>query len=179
MERSYIFLIVTILLLVFVTLFSLGLIAKSKENDYNFALSPARSKYFGCLGLFSSALFSIILIFGIANGWYDPENQIETKTEAVTSVEKNDDIMTIHNNDSYKIIIDFGNNSTEVYQNGKKLEGVRVRGPQWLMQYQIEDLKSNKSVIKTDYNITRKGDLKSIEVYISKNKNKDDFEIKY
>ena len=179
MERSYIFLIVTILLLVFVALFSLGLIAKSKENDYNFALSPARSKYFGCLGLFSSALFSIILIFGIANGWYDPENQIETKTEAVTSVEKKDDIMTIHNNDNYKIIIDFGNNSTEVYQNGKKLEGVRVRGPQWLMQYQIEDLKSNKSVIKTDYNITRKGDLKSIEVYISKNKNKDDFEIKY
>lgn len=179
MERSYIFLIVTILLLVFVAIFSLGLIAKSKENDYNFALSPARSKYFGCLGLFSSALFSIILIFGIANGWYDPENQIETKTEAVTSVEKKDDIMTIHNNDNYKIIIDFGNNSTEVYQNGKKLEGVRVRGPQWLMQYQIEDLKSNKSVIKTDYNITRKGDLKSIEVYISKNKNKDDFEIKY
>lgn len=179
MERSYIFLIITILLLVFVALFSLGLIAKSKENDYNFALSPARSKYFGCLGLFSSALFSIILIFGIANGWYDPENQIETKTEAVTSVEKKDDIMTIHNNDNYKIIIDFGNNSTEVYQNGKKLEGVRVRGPQWLMQYQIEDLKSNKSVIKTDYNITRKGDLKSIEVYISKNKNKDDFEIKY
>lgn len=54
-----------------------------------------------------------------------------------------------------------------------------VRGPQWLMQYQIEDLKNNNSVIKTDYNITRKGDLKSIEVYISKNKNKDDFEIKY
>lgn len=179
MERSYIFLIVTILLLVFVALFSLGLIAKSKENDYNFAISPARSKYFGCLGLFSSALFSIILIFGIANGWYDPENQIETKTEAVTSVEKKDDIMTIHNNDNYKIIIDFGNNSTEVYQNGKKLEGVRVRGPQWLMQYQIEDLKSNKSVIKTDYNITRKGDLKSIEVYISKNKNKDDFKVEY
>ena len=120
-----------------------------------------------------------ILIFGIANGWYDPENQIETKTEAVTSVEKKDDIMTIHNNDNYKIIIDFGNNSTEVYQNGKKLEGVRVRGPQWLMQYQIEDLKSNKSVIKTDYNITRKGDLKSIEVYISKNKNKDDFKVEY
>jgi hypothetical protein len=179
MEHSYIFLIVTILLLVFVALFSLGLIAKSKENDYNFALSPARSKYFGCLGLFSSALFSIILIFGIANGWYDPENQIETKTEAVTSVEKKDDIMTIHNNDNYKIIIDFGNNSTEVYQNGKKLEGVRVRGPQWLMQYQIEDLKSNKSVIKADYNITRKGDLKSIEVYISKNKNKDDFKVEY
>nr|WP_314045845.1 hypothetical protein [uncultured Leptotrichia sp.] len=129
--------------------------------------------------MFSSALFSIILIFGIANGWYDPENQIETKTEAVTSVEKKDDIMTIHNNDNYKIIIDFGNNSTEVYQNGKKLEGVRVRGPQWLMQYQIEDLKSNKSVIKTDYNITRKGDLKRIEVYISKNKTKDDFKIEY
>lgn len=87
--------------------------------------------------------------------------------------------MTIHNNDNYKIIIDFGNNSTEVYHNGTKLEGVRVRGPRWLMQYQMEDLKSNKSVIKTDYNITRKGDLKSIEVYISKNKNKDDFKVKY
>lgn len=99
MEQSYIFLILTIFLLVFVALFSLGLIAKSKENDYNFALSPARSKYFGCLGLFFSALFSIILIFGVANGWYNPQNQIETKTEAVTSVEKKDDIMTIHNND--------------------------------------------------------------------------------
>ena len=80
---------------------------------------------------------------------------------------------------NYKIIIDFRNNSTEVYQNGKKLKGVRVRGPQWLMQYQIEDLKNNNSVIKTDYNITRKGALKGIDVYISKNKNKDDFEIKY
>lgn len=54
-----------------------------------------------------------------------------------------------------------------------------MRGPQWLMQYQIEDLKSNKSVIKTDYNITRKGYLKSIEVYISKNKNKDNFKVEY
>lgn len=80
---------------------------------------------------------------------------------------------------NYKIVIDFKNNSNEVYHNGTKLKGVRVRGPQWLMQYQIEDLKSNKSVIKTDYNITRKGDLKSIDVYISKNKNKNDFEIKY
>ena len=77
------------------------------------------------------------------------------------------------------IVIDFKNDSTEVNQNGKKLEGVRVRGPQWLMQYQIEDLKSNKSVIKTDYNITRKGYLKSIEVYISKNKNKDNFKVEY
>ena len=80
---------------------------------------------------------------------------------------------------NYKIIIDFENNSTEVYQNGKKLEGIRVRRPRWLMQYQIEDLKSNKSVIKTDYNITRKGYLKSIEVYISKNKNKDNFKVEY
>lgn len=179
MEQSYIFLIVTIFLLVCLALFSLSLIAKSKENDYNFALSPARSKYFGCLGLFSSVLFAIVLIFGIANGWYDPQNQTETKPQAVTSVELKDDIMTIHNNDNYKIIIDFRNNSTEIYHNGEKLEGVRVRGPQWLMQYQIDDLKSNKSVINTDYNITRKGDLKRIEVYISKNKNKDDFEIKY
>lgn len=179
MERSYIFLIVTILLLVGEAYFSLYLIKKSKEDDPNFALSPARSKFFGYLQLFLSGLFAILLIVAIANGGYDPQNQIETKHQAVTSVEKKDDIMTIHNNDNYKIIIDFGNNSIEVYQNGKKLEGVRVRGPQWLMQYQIEDLKNNKSVIKTDYNITRKGDLKSIEVYISKNKNKDDFEIKY
>ena len=155
------------------------LIKKSKEDDPNFALSPTRSKYFGCVGLFFSVLFTIILIFAIANGEYDPQNQTETKPQAVTSVEREDDIMTIHNNDNYKIIIDFEKNSTEVYHNGKKLEGVRVRGPQWFMQYQIEDLKNNNSVIKTDYNITRKGDLKSIEVYISKNKNKDDFEIKY
>ena len=179
MERSYIFLIVTILLLVCLALFSLGLIAKSKENDYNFALSPARSKYFGCLGLFSSVLFAIVLIFGIANGCYDPQNQTETKPQAVTSVERKGDMITIYNDDNYKIIIDFEKNSTEVYHNGKKLEGVRIRGPQWLMQYQIEDLKSNKSVINTDYKITRKGDLKSIEVYVSKNKNKDDFKIKY
>ena len=125
MEQSYIFLIVTIFLLVCLALFSLGLIAKSKENDYNFALSPARSKYFGCLGLFSSVLFAIVLIFGIANGWYDPQNQTETKPQAVTSVELKDDIMTIHNNDNYKIIIDFRNNSTEIYHNSKKLEGVR------------------------------------------------------
>ena len=179
MERSYIFLIVTILLLVGEAYFSLYLIKKSKEDDPNFALSPARSKYFGSLGLFLSALFAVLLIVAIASGGYDPQNQIETKHQAVTSVEKKDDIMTIHNNDNYKIIIDFENNSTEVYHNGTKLEGVPVRGPRWLMQYQIDNLKSNKSVIKTDYNITRKGDLKSIEVYISKNKNKGDFKVEY
>lgn len=179
MERSYIFLIVTILTLVVETYLSLLLIKKSKEDDPKFALSPARSKSIGCLGLFFSVLFAIFLIVTIASGGYDPQNQIETKHQAVTSIEKKDDIMTIHNNDNYKIIIDFKNNSNEVYHNGTKLKGVRVRGPQWLMQYQIEDLKSNKSVIKTDYNITRKGDLKSIDVYISKNKNKNDFEIKY
>lgn len=179
MERSYIFLIVTILLLVCLALFSLGLIAKSKEDDPKYPLSSARTYSIGSGGLFLSILFAIVVIFGIANGWYDPQNQTETKPQAVTSVELKDDIMTIHNNDNYKIIIDFGNNSTEVYHNGTKLEGVRVRGPQWFMQYQIEDLKNNNSVIKTDYNITRKGDLKSIEVYISKNKNKNDFEIKY
>lgn len=179
MEQSYIFLIVTIFLLVCLAIFSLGLIAKSKENDPKFALSSARSYSLGCGGLLLSILFAIVVIFGITNGCYDPQNQIERKTKQVTSVELKDDIMTIHNNDNYKIIIDFRNNSTEAYQNGEKLEGVRVRGPQWLMQYQLEDLKSNKSVIKTDYNITRKGTLKSIEVYVSKNKNKDDFEIKY
>lgn len=179
MEQSYIFLIVTIFLLVCLALFSLCLIAKSKEDDPKFALSSARSYSLGCGGLFLSILFAIVVILGIANGWYDPQNQTETKPQAVTSVELKDDIMTINNNDKYKIIIDFKNNSTEVYHNGEKLEGVRVRGPQWLMQYQIEDLKSNKSVINTDYNITRKGDLKSIEVYISKNKTKDDFKIEY
>lgn len=178
MERSYIFLIVTIFLLIGEAYFSMYLIKKSKEDDPNFALSPTRSKFFGYLGLFFSALFAILVIFGITNGLYDPQNQIETKHQAVTSVEKKGDIMTIYNNDNYKIIIDFKNNFTEVYHNGEKSEGVRVR-PRWIMQYQFEDLKNNKSVINTDYNITRKGDLKSIEVYVSKNKNKDDFEIKY
>lgn len=179
MEQSYIFLIVTIFLLVCLALFSLVLIAKSKEDDPKFALSSARSYSLGCGGLFLSILFAIVVIFGIANGWYDPQNQTETKSQDVTSVELKDDIMTINNNDNYKIIIDFRKNSTEVYHNGEKLKGVRVRGPQWLMQYQIEDLKNNNSVIKTDYNITRKGALKGIDVYISKNKNKDNFEIKY
>ena len=179
MERSYIFLIVTILLLVCLALFSLGLIAKSKEDDPKYPLSSARTYSIGSGGLFLSILFAIVVIFGIANGWYDPQNQTETKPQAVTSVERKGDMITIYNDDNYKIIIDFEKNSTEVYHNGKKLEGVRIRGPQWLMQYQIEDLKSNKSVINTDYKITRKGDLKSIEVYVSKNKNKDDFKIKY
>lgn len=99
MVRSYIFLILTIFLLVGEAYFSMYLIKKSKEDDPNFALSPSRSKFFGYLGLFLSALFSIFLIFAIANGVYDPQNQIETKHQAVTSVEKKDDIMTIHNND--------------------------------------------------------------------------------
>ena len=179
MEQVHIFLILTIFLIIGLSIFSLGLIAKSKEDDPKYPLSSARTYSIGSGWLFLSILFAIVVIFGIANGWYDPQNQTETKHQAVTSVEKKDDIMTIHNNDNYKIIIDFGHNSTEVYHNGEKLEGVRVSGPQWLMQYQIEDLKSNKSVIKTDYKITRKGDLKSIEVYVSKNKNKDDFKIKY
>ena len=75
------------------------LIKKSKEDDPKFALSPAWSKSIGCLGLFFSVLFAIFLIVTIASGGYDPQNQIETKRQAVTSIEKKDDIMTIHNND--------------------------------------------------------------------------------
>ena len=88
MERSYIFLIVTIFLLIGEAYFSMYLIKKSKEDDPNFALSPTRSKFFGYIGLFFSALFAIIVIFGITNGLYDPQNQIETKHQTVTSVEK-------------------------------------------------------------------------------------------
>ena len=179
MEQVHIFLILTIFLIIGLSIFSLGLIAKSKEDDPKYPLSSARTYSIGSGGLFLSILFAIVVIFGIANGWYDPQNQTETKPQAVTSVELKDDIMTIDNNDNYKIIIDFRNNSTEVYHNGAKLEDVRVRGPQWFMQYQLEDLKNNKSVIKTYYNITRKGDLKSIEVYLSKKKNKDNFKINY
>ena len=107
MEQPYIFLIVTILTLVVETYLSLFLIKKSKEDDPKFALSPARSKSIGCLGLFFSVLFAIFLIVTIASGGYDSQNQIETKHQSVTSVELKDDIMTIHNNDNYKIIIDF------------------------------------------------------------------------
>ena len=179
MKQEFILLTVFIIAAAFVALLSLYGIKISKNDEPNYPYSHSYRYMCSVVGLFCSILFSILSVISFFVGGFNPENRTETKTEAVTSVEKKDDIMTIHNNDNYKIIIDFGNNYTEVYQNGKKLEGVRVRGPQWLMQYQIEDLKSNKSVIKTDYNITRKGDLKSIEVYISKNKNKDNFEIKY
>lgn len=179
MEKEFILLTIFIIAAVFITLLSLYGIRISKNDEPDYPHNHSYRYICSVIGLFSSILFSILVVILFINGDFDPENRLQTKTQQVTSVEKSGDKITIYNSDSYKIIIDFGNNSTEVYQNGKKLEGVRVRGPQWLMQYQIEDLKSNKSVIKTDYNITRKGDLKSIEVYISKNKNKDDFEIKY
>ena len=179
MEKEFILLTIFIIAAVFITLLSLYGIRISKNDEPDYPHNHSYRYICSVIGLFSSVLFAIFLIVTIASGGYDPQNQIETKHQAVTSVELKDDIMTIHNNDNYKIIIDFKNNSTEVYHNGIKLEGLRVRGPQWLMQYQIEDLKSNKSVIKTDYNITRKGDLKSIEVYISNNKNKDNFKVEY
>ena len=84
----YIFLIVTILTLVVETYLSLLLIKKSKEDDPKFALSPAWSKSIGCLGLFFSVLLAIFLIVTIASGGYDPQNQIETKRQAVTSIKK-------------------------------------------------------------------------------------------
>ena len=40
-------------------------------------------------------------------------------------------------------------------------------------------LKKNELLLTTNYKITKDGVLKNIQISISKNKNKDDFEIKY
>lgn len=179
MEPEFILLIIFILCIIFVAGLSWYGIRISKNDEPDYPYNHSYRYMCSVAGIIFSIFFFSLLLFSIVKGDFDPENRTETKIKQVTSVEKSGDKITIYNSDSYKIVIDFKNNSTEVYHNGIKLEGLRVRGPQWLMQYQIEDLKSNKSVIKTDYNITRKGYLKSIEVYISKNKNKDNFKVEY
>lgn len=99
MEKEFILLTIFIIAAVFITLLSLYGIRISKNDEPDYPHNHSYRYICSVIGLFFSLLFAIFLIVTIASGGYDPQNQIETKHQAVTSVEKKDDIMTIHNND--------------------------------------------------------------------------------
>ena len=93
-------------------------------------------------------------------------------------MEKTGDTVSIYNDDDYKIVFDLEKESEEVYYKNKKQKNVRIDGLQ-ILKENFDGIKNNELLLTTNYKITKDGVLKNIQISISKNKNKDDFEIKY
>ena len=91
---------------------------------------------------------------------------------------KTGDTVSIYNDDDYKIVFDLEKESEEVYYKNKKQKNVRIDGLQ-ILKENFDGIKNNELLLTTNYKITKDGVLKNIQISISKNKNKDDFEIKY
>ena len=76
------------------------------------------------------------------------------------------------------IVFDLEKGSEEVYHKNEKQNNVRIDGLQ-ILKENFDGIKNNELLLSTNYKITKDGALKNIQISISKNKNKDDFEIKY
>lgn len=178
MEQEFILLIIFIIAAVFITLFSLYVIRISKNDEPAYPHNHSYRYICGVIGLFVSILFSILVVFSIINGDFDPENRLQTKTKQVTSVEKSGDEITIYNSDSYKIVIDLKKDTENLYHNSEKLKNVTING-YWDLRDNYQYIKNKDLLVNTEYAISKKGDVKSVYIEVFKNKNKDDFEIKY
>ena len=178
MEQEFILLIIFIIAAVFITLLSLYVIRISKNDEPDYPHNHSYRYICGVIGLFVSILFSILVVILFINGDFDPENRLQTKSQQVTSVEKTGDTVSIYNDDDYKIVFDLEKESEEVYYKNKKQKNVRIDGLQ-ILKENFDGIKNNELLLTTNYKITKDGVLKNIQISISKNKNKDDFEIKY
>lgn len=178
MEQEFILLTIFIVAAVFITLLSLYGIKISKNDEPDYPHNHSYRYICSVVGLVLSIAFSILVVLSFINGDFDPENRTETKTKQVTSVEKSGDKITIYNSDSYKIVIDLKGNTKNLYHNSEKLENVTINRYRDLRDnYQY--IKNKDLLVNTDYTISKKGNVKSVFIEVVKNKNKDDFEIKY
>jgi hypothetical protein len=178
MEQEFILLIIFIIAAVFITLLSWYGIRISKNDEPDYPHNHSYRYICSVAGLIFSIFYSILLVVSIINGDFDPENRLQTKTQQVISVEKYGDEITIYNSDSYKIVIDLKKNTGSLYHNSDKLENVTING-YWDLRDNYQYIKNKDLLVNTEYEISKKGDVKSVYIEVIENKNKDDFEIKY
>ena len=178
MEPEFILLTIFILCIIFVAGLSWYGIRISKNDEPDYPHNHSYRYICSVIGVFFSIFSSLLLIYSIVKGDFDPENRTETKTKQVTSVEKSGDKITIYNSDSYKILIDVKENTKNLYHNSKKLENVTING-YWNIENHFQDIKNKDRVVNTVYKISKKGDIKSVFIEVVENKNKDDFKVEY
>ena len=178
MESEFILLIIFILCIIFVAGLSWYGIRISKNDDPDYPHNHSYRYICSVIGVFFSIFLSLLLIYSIVKGDFDPENRTETKTKQVTSVEKSGDKITIYNSDSYKIVIDLKENTESLYHNSEKLENVTING-YWDLRGKYQYIKNKYLLVNTDYTISKKGDVKSVYIEVIENKNKDDFKVEY
>lgn len=178
MEQEFILIIVLILGCVFVATLSWYGIRISKNDEPDYPHNHSYRYICSVIGLFSSILFSILVVILFINGDFDPENRLQTKTKQVTSVEKSGDKITIYNSDSYKIVIDLKENTENLYHNSEKMGNVTING-YWDLRDNYQYIKNKDLLVNTDYTISKRGDVKSVYIEVIENKNKDDFKVEY
>ena len=178
MEEEFILLIIFIIAAVFITLLSLYGIKISKNDKPDYPHNHSYRYICSVIGLFASILFSILVVILFINGYFNPENRLQTKTQQVTSVEKSGDKITVYNSDSYKIVIDLKEDTENLYHNNEKLENVTING-YWNIKNHFQDIKNKDLLVNTAYKISKKGDVKYVFIEVVEDKNKDDFKVEY
>lgn len=86
MEKEFILLTIFIIAAVFITLLSLYGIRISKNDEPDYPHNHSYRYICSVIGLFSSILFSILLVILFINGDFDPENRLQTKTKQVLKI---------------------------------------------------------------------------------------------
>ena len=170
--------IVFALMTIYLAIYSWNKVKKAEENNQN--LSEEERSLFGVavsgmsLGFALTSFFLYATVKGVINQNY----QIEPQEKRIISVGKTGDTVSIYNDDDYKIVFDLEKGSGEVYHNNEKQNDVRIDGLQ-ILKENFDGIKNNELLLTTNYKITKDGVLRNIQITTSKNKNKDDFEIKY
>ena len=176
MEQEFILLIVCVLMIVFVGALSFYGIKISKNDEPEYPHNHSYRYIYSVIGVIFSIFLSLLLIYSIAKGYFNPENRLQTKTQEVTSVEKLGDKITVYN--SYKIVIDLKEDTENLYHNNEKLENVAING-YWNIENHFQDIKNKDRFVNTVYKISKKGDVKSVFIEVVEDKNKDDFKVEY
>lgn len=101
-----------------------------------------------------------------------------TETFSVKKVYRDGDNAIIEDEGGYKIIVDLYGWHTEVYYNGKKEEGVKVKGLYWYTS-NLNNIKDKNKFVKTKIFKSKDGSLKKIEIILEDNRHKKDFEVSY
>ena len=166
------------LMTIYLAIYSWNKAKKAEENNQN--LSEEERSLFGVAASGMSLGFALTLFFLYATvkGIVNQNYQIEPQEKRIISVVKTGDTVSIYNDDDYKIVFDLEKGYEEVYHKNEKQNNIRIDGLQ-ILKENFDGIKKNELLLSTNYKITKDGVLKNIQISISKNKNKDDFEIKY
>lgn len=170
--------IVFALMTIYLAIYSWNKVKKAEENNQNLSDEERSSFGIAVLGMSFGVVLTSFFLYATVKDIITQNYQIEPQTKRIISLEKSGDTVSIYNDENYKIVFDLEKGSGEVYHNNEKQNDVRIDGLQ-ILKGKFDGIKNNELLLTTNYKITKDGVLRNIQITTSKNKNKDDFEIKY